>query len=167
MFELKRLSEDAVESAVEKAVRYRLLNQPRLAESICRDVLSVRPDLREAVITLILSLSDQLAAGTAGCSAGEIIEFVPRLEDEYDRQYYEGIVCERRAVGQLRITSPGSGHIAYDWFRRAMTHFEAAESIRPAGNDDALLRWNTCARIINARADLRSAPEERIHSMLE
>ncbi|MBA2736935.1 MAG: hypothetical protein H0U50_09150, partial [Pyrinomonadaceae bacterium] len=28
-----------------------------------------------------------------------------------------------------------------DWFERA-------EAIRPAGNDDAILRWNGCARII-------------------
>lgn len=38
-----------------------------------------------------------------------------------------------------------------------MDHYEKAESIRPAGNDDALLRWNACARIIMAnRLEARS-----------
>lgn len=29
----------------------------------------------------------------------------------------------------------------------AMGHFEAAEKIRPPENDDAVLRWNRCARL--------------------
>ena len=36
----------------------------------------------------------------------------------------------------------------YEMFRQAMDCFEKAEAIRPAGNDDADLRWNGCARII-------------------
>ena len=39
MFELERISIDAVPAALEKAERYRLLNEPLMAESICLDVL--------------------------------------------------------------------------------------------------------------------------------
>ena len=37
---------------------------------------------------------------------------------------------------------------AFELFEQAMDWFEKAEAIRPAGNDDAILRWNGCARII-------------------
>ena len=43
MFELKRLSADAIPAALEKALRYRLLNDPAEAESICHDVLRIVP----------------------------------------------------------------------------------------------------------------------------
>jgi hypothetical protein len=36
----------------------------------------------------------------------------------------------------------------YVCLREAMTWCERAEAIRPAGNDDPLLQWNTCARLI-------------------
>ena len=52
-FELKALSPDSIEVVKERAVRYWLLNEPALAESICRDVLAVAPDDREAGITLL------------------------------------------------------------------------------------------------------------------
>jgi hypothetical protein len=48
-----------------------------------------------------------------------------------------------------------------------MEWFERAESISPPGNDDALLRWNTCARIINANEHIRPAPESRPPALLE
>jgi hypothetical protein len=165
MFELKCLKPQALAAAQRKAVRYRLLNEPRLAESICHDILAVDADNQDALITLILSLSDQFGT-TGGPSTSDAKDLVPRLEGEYEREYYAGIVCERRAMSQLEIRGHGSGRIAYDWFRRAMAHFEKAEALSPADNDDAVLRWNTCARIINQRADLRPA-EEHVETMLE
>ncbi|HEY3052652.1 MAG TPA: hypothetical protein VGK04_04610 [Thermoanaerobaculia bacterium] len=42
-----------------------------------------------------------------------------------------------------------------------------AEKIRPAGNDDALLRWNTCARIFMNNRELRPREEERVEPYLE
>jgi hypothetical protein len=166
MFELKKLAPDAVEAAQEKAVRYRLLNKPRLAESICRDILEIEPDNRDAIITLILSLTDQYGR-ESGMSIAEATALVAKLEDEYERQYYSGIVCERRAIAQLSIPGASSGHIAYDWLRRAMAFFERAEQASPPHNDDAILRWNTCARLINARNDIRAVPNERMAEMLE
>ena len=167
MFELKSLSADAVSTAQEKAVRYRLLNEPRLAESICRDILGVEPANRDAIITLILSLTDQFGVeGTARGSA-EAMELIPQIADEFDRHYYSGVICERRACAQFKVLSPSSGHIAYDWFRQAMCHFDRAEAVSPEGNDLALLRWNTCARVINARADVCEAPEDNTVTLLE
>ncbi len=39
-------------------------------------------------------------------------------------------------------------HVAFDWVREAMNHYDAAAAIRPADNDDAILRWNTCVRLL-------------------
>ena len=63
MLELKRLSADAVPSARKRALHYRLLNQPVLAESICRDILAIDPDDQEALVTLCLSICDQFGVG--------------------------------------------------------------------------------------------------------
>jgi hypothetical protein len=165
MFELKTLHPDAVGTAQKKAVRYRLLNEPRLAESICRDILAVDPGNQNTLITLILSLSDQYSHGNV--SVKEAMGLVPELESEFLRNYYSGIICERRAIAALRMGGAASGHIAYNWLRRAMDHFDDAEEVSPPGNDDAILRWNTCARIINTRSEVRPAPDERSLDMLE
>ncbi|HSM61325.1 MAG TPA: hypothetical protein VK849_11030 [Longimicrobiales bacterium] len=166
MLEMKPLNPNALASAQEKALRYRLLNQPRLAESICRDILAIDPNYHDTIITLVLCLGDQLSTHE-GASVAEALDVVARLKDPYEREYYSGIVCERRAIGQLQRLVPGTGAIAHDWFHRAMEHYERAEELSPEGNVDAVLRWNTCARILNARPDLRPAPHERVEMMLE
>jgi hypothetical protein len=51
MAELKQLHKDAIPAALEKAERYRLLNEPGEAESICLDILAVDPDNQRAVIS--------------------------------------------------------------------------------------------------------------------
>ncbi len=165
-FELKTISPDSVEAAKEKAVRYRLLNEPALAESICRDVLSVAPDDREALITLLLALTDQFTS-PRGSRVREATELVEHLEDEYDKRYYSGMICERRGVASLAKAGPGSGPIAYDWLRQAMDHYESADEVGPEGNEEALLRWNTCARVIMRDRHIRPLPEEPAHTMLE
>ena len=166
MFELKPISMEAVDTARKKAVRYRLLNEPRLAESICRDVLSLLPGDQDATITLILSLSDQFGSRGTG-SFGEAMQLAKDLMPEFERAYYQGVVCERRGIAQLRMSGAVSGQLAYDWFRQAMDHFIVAEEASPPGNDDAVLRWNTCARIINTRDDVRPAPDSGPELMLE
>ena len=146
-FELKKLHRDALPGALKKAEHYRLLNEPLQAESICRDILEVEPDNKQALITLVLALTDQFSHDVIA-RAEEAKHFLARLPDEYDRNYYTGLVCERRATAYLERGSHGSRQLAYDWFRQAMSWFEKAERTRPAGNDDSLLRWNTCARLI-------------------
>ena len=147
MFDLKPLSQDAIPAALEKAVRYRLLNEPGEAESICHDVLRVDPGNQEALVILLLALTDRFGKGYA-VGVTQAQDILPLLRDEYERTYYWGILCERRAKVQLQQGGPGSGFNAYELLREAMAHYEKAEAIRPAGNDDALLRWNACARII-------------------
>lgn len=146
-FQLKNIHRDSVPAALRKAEHYRLLNEPRQAESICHDILEIEPDNKQALITLVLALTDQFGTDTVQKSA-QAGKLADRIPDEYERAYYSGLVCERRATAHLDSLSPGNRDWAYDWFRKAMDLYETAEANRPAGNDDAVLRWNTCARII-------------------
>ncbi|MSU36396.1 MAG: hypothetical protein EXS36_15125 [Pedosphaera sp.] len=146
-FDLKPLTREGVPAAIEKANRYRLLNEPGEAESICLDVLGVDPDNQQALVVLLLALTDRFGRGFA-VGATQTQEVLARLRDPYERAYYAGLVYERKAKAALAQGSLGAGFKAHDLVREAMAHFEAAEKIRPAGNDDALLRWNACARII-------------------
>jgi len=164
MFELKSLSPDAVPRALKKAERYRLLNEPAEAESICLDVLAVEPDNQEAIATLILALTDQFVADPHRTSDAWSTQ--ARLRDEYERAYYAGIIHERRAKALLVLGTPRGGSIAYEWLREAMASYERAEAVRPANNDDALLRWNACARLIMQDSHLEAAREERSEPLL-
>ncbi len=146
-FELKKLHRDAVPGALKKAEHYRLLNEPLQAESICRDILQVEPGHKQALITLVLALTDQFSSDAAA-RVDEAKQLLARLPDEYERSYYFGLVCERRATAYLERGSHGSAQLAFDWFRKAMEWYEKAEAASPSGNDDAVLRWNTCARLI-------------------
>ncbi|MFQ5350379.1 MAG: hypothetical protein ACE5EG_08050 [Thermoanaerobaculia bacterium] len=166
MFELKPLSQEALPGALDKAVRYRLLNEPMQAESICRDVLRVDPENRQALINLVLSLTDQFAESLS-TAFGEAKKAAERLSDEYDRCYYRGIICERRANAHHSKRGPGSGTLAYDWYRQAMELYERAGELAPTDNADAALRWNTCVRMLRRHSDLKPQDEEVFHPMLE
>jgi hypothetical protein len=163
MFELKHLSKEAIPSALAKAERYRLLNEPWQAESICQDVLSIEPDNRTALVTLLLALTDQFQHRVTVQEARDV---VARMPEEYERAYYSGIVCERRAQALLQQASPGSGAVVYTWLRDAMSWYEKAEAIRPPANDDALLRWNTCARLLMRYPQLQPAPEQAMEPIM-
>jgi len=165
-FELKRLSPDAIGEAHEKAEHYRLLNEPGQAESICLDILEVDPDHQGALVTMLLALTDQFSHRLAAAFR-EAMEVVPRLEGEYARNYYEGIIWERRAKARHKRGGPGAGHEAYDGLRRALDLYARAIELRPEGNDEAILRWNTCVRILDRDPHLRPAPEETFRPLLE
>jgi hypothetical protein len=158
MFELKRISPDAVPAAIEKAEHYRALNQPGQAESICRDVIEIEPDSQRMLITLVLALADQFPRGTAG-RLKEAQELVSRLESEYDRSYYTGILFERQAKAHHRSGVAGCGYATYDLLRVAMDWYERAEALRSPKNDDSLLRWNACVRLIEEHANIEPEPE--------
>jgi hypothetical protein len=166
MFTLKALSKEGIPAALAKAERYRLLNEPAEAESICLDVLAIDPKNQHALITLLLALTDQFADDLSG-TFRQAQELVPRLATEYDRAYYSGIVSERRAKALASRDLPGNGSQAYEGFLAAMKWYEKAEGYRPAGNDDTLLRWNRCARFLERHPHLAPAPEERIEQPLE
>src|SRR5262245_34570032 len=165
MFELKPLTSDAIPAALEKAMRYRFLNEPGEAESICLDILAVEPDNQQALVTLLLAITDRFGRGYA-VSNTRVQEIVGRLTDPYERLYYAGIASERNGKSQLQQGTPGSSAAAYELLRAAMEQYEDAEKIRPAGNDDALLRWNACARLI-MRNHLEPQPVERYEPALE
>jgi len=154
-FELKAIHHESVQHALEKVRQYRLLNDPLQAESICLDVLAIEPENHEATVELILAKSDQFAGHGASPSKHEILDWVAKLEGDYERLYYTGLVCEREALGFL-----GRGHaamFAYDGVRDAMDWYEKAAAVRPVGNDDALSRWNSCVRTIR-RERLKPPP---------
>jgi len=157
-FQLKPISKAAVGEALEKAKRYRLLNEPSLAESICLDVLEVEPDNQRALVTLLLAITDQFGHGAAAVRARELL---PRLRSDYEQQYYAGIVWERSAQAQLRKGAPSAASFsAYEAFVHAMDCYERAIELQPVGNDDAILRWNTCARILMRNQNLRPKQDE-------
>lgn len=158
----KPITRDSIPAALEKAHRYRLLNDPEAAESICLDVLAVDPENQTALVTQVLTITDQLATGRElPVQLRRAREVLTQVTDEYKRAYYSGIVAERHAMALIRRDAPMSAGSAYDSLRDAMEWFEKAEAIRPAGNDDSILRWNTCARVLARYPDLEpSRPDE-------
>ena len=164
MFELKPIRKEAIPKALDKAQLYRLLHEPAQAESICHDILQVDLDNQQALITLLLALTDQF---DRGLPVNRPQELLPRLHGEYERAYYGGIIYERLAKARLKRGGPRSSFVAHEELTEAMECFEAAEKIRPPANDDAILRWNACARLIMSRDDIRHEPEEQIQYTLE
>ena len=162
MFHLKPLSKDAIPAALAKAERYRLLNEPGEAESICLDVLQIEPGNQDALIMLILALTDQFPQElpSSRSAPARATDLVARLADEYDRLYYGGIIRERRAKAVLHRDRDAASATAADWLREAMGCFERAEAIKPAHNDDAVLRWNACARLLQHLPEPQPEPRD-------
>jgi len=158
MFELKPISRDSIDGALAKAERYRLLNEPHEAESICRDILEVDPANRQARVSLVLALTDEIPQ-EPGAFAGAV-EAMSGLETEYDRAYYSGIAWERRAKASYAAGGVGTGGYIYDWTVKALGFFGEAEHLRPAGNDDAILRWNACVRFLARHKELGPKTEQ-------
>jgi hypothetical protein len=158
MYALKPISRNSLDGALAKAERYRLLNEPSEAESICRDILEVAPANREARISLVLALTDELARDGKAFAAA--MAEIAVLESAYDRAYYSGIAWERRAKASHDSGRLGSSGNVYDWVVNALGLFEEAERLRPAGNDDPILRWNACVRFLARHKALGPRTEE-------
>src|SRR4030095_5956063 len=94
-FTLKKLSASAIPPALERAERYRLLNEPVQAESICLDILAVDPENQQALVILLLSLSEQFGENITE-KLDRAWSILPKLSDEYQRAYYQGILLERQ-----------------------------------------------------------------------
>jgi tetratricopeptide (TPR) repeat protein len=149
--QFKSISKGGIAEALAKAKHYRYLNQAEEAESICRDILAVDLENQMALRLLGLAITDQFTGATTDRHA-EALGCFEKLTSDYERSYYVGILYERRAKAQMR-----AGHRAYSLlgsFERAMQCFEDAEKIRPQGNDDALLRWNRCLRLLQSIPEL-------------
>jgi hypothetical protein len=162
-FELKSISPQSIPEALAKAERYRLLNEPRLAESICLDILAVAPGHQQALISLLLARTDQFHAKAHAKPAQEVLE---RIRGDYERAYYAGIIWERLGHARIHQGATAGGAAAYHAFREAMSHYERAIRFAPPGNDDAILRWNTCARVIMENPDVRPLPEESVDALM-
>ena len=166
MYDLKPISRDAIPRAIQKAERYRLLNQSWAAESICLDILQIDPENQQVLAMLVLALTD-LQSGVAASGVKRAKEYLARITDEYQRTYYSGMIAERRAQALLSQGGIGSGGMAVESLKEAMQWYEKAEALRPAGNDDSILRWNTCARVLSGHTHLDRVVEESYEPVLE
>jgi hypothetical protein len=160
MFARKPISIESVPGALAKAERYRLLHEPTEAESICRDVLDVDPDNREALVNLILALTDEIPEDKHAFA--EALATALRMPAAYDRAYYAGICWERRAKAHHRRGGHGIHSRVYEWLVQALHLFEEAERQRMPGNDDAVLRWNACVRYLERHTELAPQAEEAL-----
>jgi hypothetical protein len=156
-FQLKSISAESIPEALAKVERYRLLNEPGLAESICLDILAIVPDHQQALISLLLSRTDQFHSNVPAKAAQEVLT---QLKGDYEQAYYAGLIWERLAAARIRQGITEGGASAYHMLREAMGDYERAMNFAPQGNDDAILRWNTCARVIMQNAEIRPSPDE-------
>jgi tetratricopeptide (TPR) repeat protein len=148
--QLKSISKAGIPEAIAKVELYRYLNEPEEAESICRDILAIDPDHQLARRMLGLSITDQFT-GRTGDRYDEARTIFQGLHDAYERNYYTGLLLERRAKAQLRAGS--AAHILLPLVEEALKCFAEAEKIRPAGNDDSILRWNRCVRLLESHPE--------------
>jgi len=155
-FELKPISVQSIPHTLEKVERYRLLNEPALAESICLDILAIVPDHQQALIALLLARTDQFHSNAQPKGA---LEVLAGIKGDYEQEYYAGVIWERLGNARLRHGDPGAGISAYHALRDAMSHYDTAMKFAHLGNDDAILRWNTCARTIMQNPDIQQLPE--------
>ena len=158
---------EAISAALDKAKRYRLLNEPDDAESICLDILASEPDHQEALSTLLLALTDKFPHSGINPAFEQAEKIVPKLDNSYSKSYYLGVIFERRAKYHLKQGGPGGGTAAYDWFVKAMESFSEALSANDPKNQEAVLRWNSCARILNSRPDVKSDESSGAEMMLD
>jgi tetratricopeptide (TPR) repeat protein len=154
--EFKTISTSGIAEALAKVQHYRYLNQAEEAESICRDILAVDPANQMALRQLGLAITDQFN-GSGSDRFNEAHSNFEKLANPYERSYYLGILNERRAKAQLRAGH--RSHTLRAGFETALEYFEEAEKIRPAGNDDALLRWNRCLRLMQSIPELARESE--------
>ncbi len=148
--QLKTISKSGIPEAISKVELYRYLNEPEEAESICLDILTVEPDHQMALRLLGLAITDQFRGGPADRYL-EAENIFQRLADRYEKLYYTGLVHERRAKAQLHAGQ--LPHTLLPLIEEAMRYFAEAEKIRPPDNDDAILRWNRCVRLIESRPE--------------
>lgn len=144
-YKLKSISKAGIAEAAAKVELYRYLNEPEEAESICRDILAIDPQHQLALRLLGLTITDQFVGGSTD-RYREVEETFQKLSERYERSYYTGILYERRAKAQLRTGQPP--HTVLPLFERALECFGEAEKIHPEGNDDSILRWNRCVRLL-------------------
>ncbi len=162
---LKPLSKGGIESALERAERYRLLNEPSQAESICLDILAIDSENQKALVLMLLAITDAFSQQPGG--APRALALLPRLSGDYNRAYYAGLIHERQARAIVSRGGMGWGHGAFSALTLAMKNFEQAEGLRPPGNDSSILRYNACVRLLSSNPGIQEAPKPDPSDLLE
>lgn len=144
--ELKPIDATYLPQALEKAERYRLLNWPHEAQSICLDILAADPDHPKAKVVLVLALADQILEEGGAAAVHKAKQWLAKVGDEYQRAYLTGVIYEREARAHLRRGFDAS--FAYESFRDAMQWYDKAAALQPPGLQEAALRYNSCVRTI-------------------
>ena len=152
MTEPRPISKAGVPAALKKATRYRLLNEPLQAESICRDILAIDAENQQAQITLLLAITDQFEKAVA-VTFNDAQALLHNIQGEYERVYYKGIINERWGNAQIAK----GNRTSIGWFHAAMRCYMKAEELSDSDNDDAILRWNSCVRTMD-RYDFAHEP---------
>lgn len=123
-FELKSISKESIPEALAKVERYRLLNEPSLAESICLDILAIMPDHQQALISLLLARTDQFHSHVNAKAAREALT---QIKGDYEPAYYEGLIWDR-------LGNPNS-------LRCLCSSNECKESVDPADGRGESISW--------------------------
>ena len=151
---LKKIHLESIPAALEKAMHWRLLNQPDEMESICRDILEADPKNQMGIRLLGIAITDQFD-GSKRDRFQEAQRVFESLTDPYERYYRLGYMHERRAKAELVAGMEAFKVTAL--LRKALENYNEADKIHPPGNDEAILRWNYCVRLAKSRPDLEWA----------
>jgi len=154
---LKPISPDSIAAALAKAELYRYLNEPEEAESICHDILAIEPESQAALRLIGLTITDEFK-GQPTDRYAEAESTFQKLTDPYERSYCMGLLFERRGKAQLRAGHTPQALVPL--FEEAMRYFAEAEKIRPHANDESILRWNRCVRLL--QTIVGGAPQEEV-----
>ena len=166
MYNLKPLSKEAIPKAIDRAKQYRSLLQPWHAESICRDVQAVDPENQQNLIILFLAVTDQFGSEKHSKNIKDAEVIMNQLKDSYQQDYAKGIMYERLASAALNMGGARSGYIAYYHLIDALKWYEKSEKSNIDKNEESILRWNTCVRMIE-QFNLKPAPDDGTPGMLE
>lgn len=97
---------------------------------------------------MILALTDQFPDGAHPQAAVEAEKAAARIQDEYKRLYLSDIIRERRGKAMLAAAVPARHGRRRNGCVKRCRATSVRKPLRPAGNDEAVLRWNTCARLL-------------------
>ena len=167
MAEIKALSQEAIPEALQMAKRYRLLNEPDESESICLDILAADPDHQEALIILLLSYTDKFRDNRLMPAFDQAKETVKKLGDADCKSYYLGVIFERRAKYHLKRGGPGSGAVTHSWLVKAMDEYEDALTNCDPGNQKAVLRLNSCVRLLKNNPEIKADSSDQREPLLD
>ena len=151
-FKLKSISQAGIGTAIAKAERYRYLNEPEEAESICRDILAVDPNHQLAKRILGLAITDQFSGGVNDrvTEASSVFDSLEERRTTYNSGSQQYATDSTTEVASLSARGMRLARLDYEPPAKGepLLVTPDAEKIRAAGNDEAILRWNRCVRLL-------------------